>query len=615
MSFNLDDLGTPSRAGNAPHRTPVYDSPDQIPNTPGKPTIEEVRAMNAAEEAANAAQEEEVMRRPLRTSAPNADNRTMGNVREVSPFDIAPHEETANFTAMAEDQLFGPLDRAVEREKDKITELQNDLMAQGIKELEDDEANAAIEGASDVQAHDDTVDTHAPVIEDNRTKVLKVRGSAATEDEPQYGAIQQDPQPTFKNMPAKENAVVEPVQDSQESEPVKEEQNEDDGNTNVVISKSFEDDLQSEAGISNIADAEDDEDEDNTEDKSMTQRSIDDMKAVVKKRMSPITKKFDLSKFSVAKTAKSVNDILKKITTDIKTSNWVCPNAGTVEVYTPLSAMDIMNLDPSNHNKTKFNTFRAIYKTIYDHVVTPNKPDFEKWLRTTLFHDVDHIYFGLYLATFGDSAFVSPVCEKKSQRNKKANGCGYQFIAEHKPMDYVKFKTEESRKKFDEIMRSETYSNDNYDVTLVQISDNYAFGLRMPSVYNVVFESASLSDDFTSKYNQLLEVFSYIDDIYFIDSDTQTLVPVKYEVDKTSQPKTTINKIRAYQEIYKRLSADEQSALLKNIRDIENEHDIGMSYIMPAHTCPECGEKIEEEAVSPLYLLFTRHQLGHIQSM
>ena len=56
MSFNLDDLGTPSRAGNAPHRTPVYDSPDQIPNTPGKPTIEEVRAMNAAEEAANAAQ-------------------------------------------------------------------------------------------------------------------------------------------------------------------------------------------------------------------------------------------------------------------------------------------------------------------------------------------------------------------------------------------------------------------------------------------------------------------------------------------------------------------------------------------------------------------------------
>ena len=416
-------------------------------------------------------------------------------------------------------------------------------------------------------------------------------------------------------MPAKENAVVEPVQDSHESEPVKEEQNEDDGNTNVVISKSFEDDLQSEAGISNIADAEDDEDEDNTEDKSMTQRSIDDMKAVVKKRMSPITKKFDLSKFSVAKTAKSVNDILKKITTDIKTSNWVCPNAGTVEVYTPLSAMDIMNLDPSNHNKTKFNTFRAIYKTIYDHVVTPNKPDFEKWLRTTLFHDVDHIYFGLYLATFGDSAFVSPVCEKKSQRNKKANGCGYQFIAEHKPMDYVKFKTEESRKKFDEIMRSETYSNDNYDVTLVQISDNYAFGLRMPSVYNVVFESASLSDDFTSKYNQLLEVFSYIDDIYFIDSDTQTLVPVKYEVDKTSQPKTTINKIRAYQEIYKRLSADEQSALLKNIRDIENEHDIGMSYIMPAHTCPECGEKIEEEAVSPLYLLFTRHQLGHIQSM
>lgn len=574
MSFNLDDLGTPSRAGNSPRRTPTYASADEIPSNHRKPTIDEIRRADKMAEEMEPA-ETTATSKPLRVSQPSGMNFDTDNVREVSSFDIAPAAPQEPINAKAVAQLFGPLDDAVQREKQRITELQDQLINDGIKELEDEETAEAVgESSNDYESND--TDTEYVDYETIK-KVIHVRDSIESREE-DYD-----------------------VEENNET------------TSNITISRSFDDALDDEVG--SILSENESDDESDAEDTAMNKRSLDDMREVVKHRISPFSKKLDLTKFTVAKTPKSVSEILRTVTTDIKTSNWVLPNAGTVEVFSPLSAIDINNLDVNNHNKTRLNAFRTMYKTIYDHILTPHKPDFEKWIRMTLFHDMDHLYFGLYLATFGDSAFFNPICEKKTERNSKATGCGYQFVSEHKPMDYVKFRDDEAKAKFEKLMHSETYSNNKYNVQLCQISDNYAFALRMPSLYNVIFEAASLSADFTEKYSDMLEVFSYIDDIYFIDRDTNNLIPIKYDIDKKSQPKTTVNKIRAYNEIYKRLSADEQSELMKNIHDIENEHDIGITYITPSTTCPECGNVIPEQAVSPIYLLFTRHRLGRIQSM
>ena len=606
MAFSLDDLNNSNgearlgRPNGSPKRTPFVGSKNEINSKGDTPKVEI----------------------SVSTARGGVNSKDSSSVKEVSPYDIAPPAPQKALNEDALKNIFGPLDAAVEREKERISKLQSDLIQEGIKELEEQEAEAALAGdGEETPADNDTEQTEGtePVYMDNREKVFHVSdeeveathvdagsdtGLTVDNDGPSIYVDDDTTHETHEDIAKKEE-----VEDTVEVE------TEDKEEDNVVsFSKSFDDDIE-EALINASNEDDDDEESSNDEDETASQEEIDEIRDAVKSKIVPIKNKLNLAQFKISKTPKSVNEVLKTFTNDIKTANWVLPNAGTCEVFTPLSAVDIINLDPSNHQKSRLNTFRAIYRVIYDHIATPGKPDFEKWLRTTLFHDMDHLYFGLYLATFGDSAFINPICEKKSRENPNAKGCGHQFIEDHKPMDYVKFANDESKEKFEKIRNKETMKNDSYDVTLVQVSDEYAFGLRMPSIYNVILETASLSQDFLQKYNQLLEVFSYIDDIYYIDVATSTLSPIKYDIDKKNQPKTTLNKIRAYNEIYRTLSADQQTELLKHIRSMENKMDIGLTYVVPASTCPECGNTIPERTISPQYLLFMRHQLGRLASM
>lgn len=498
-------------------------------------------------------------------------------VREISSYDIAP---PAPQNAINEDflnDIMGSLDMAVEREKEKITKLQDNLIQSGIDEIEEAKTNAAIVKDDDEAYYETEADADDNrYYEDTRNTNISYSNNISNDEENKF---------------------------EEEHETAKV----------VTISRSIEDDLADEVEEDNDSEEEYNEAIGNKE--QDTKNALEDLKKEVKGIVTPIKQKLDLTKFTIVNKAKSVQDVLRMVTSDIKTAEWVLPYGKTCESFTPLSALDIINLDPQNHTKSRLNTFRQIYKIMYDHIVTPGKPDFEKWLRVTLFHDIDNIYFGLYLATFRDSAFINLSCEKRTPENKNAKGCGHQFIEEHNPMDYVKFANDDEKKKFEKIMNSDKITDDSYNVTLVQISDDYAVGLRMPSIYNVILETASLTQEFLNNHSHLLEVFSYIDSIYYIDKESSNLVPIEYKVDKKNAIKTTVNKIRAYNSIYATFTADQQAELLRNIHEIENEYNIDYKFIIPEATCPKCGEKVAETDITAQYLLFTRHQLGRLTSM
>ena len=245
---------------------------------------------------------------------------------------------------------------------------------------------------------------------------------------------------------------------------------------------------------------------------------------------------------------------------------------------------------------------------LYDHIVDPNKPDFESWLKITRFSDVDHIYFGEYIATFTGSNFIHYTCDNKKCKKKV-------FIKDVEFKDMVKYKNEAIEKKYKKMLsKDSTSAITEYPVELVQISDNYVVGVRSPSIWNVIIETASLSDDFIDKYGDLIDTITYIDEIYTINYKTDELNPVDTKPDRNDQTKTAARKIRVFNDILKTLTSDQFYSLREAINNLDDEAD-DITYQVPSAICPCCATEILAKEMNPDEMLFTRHQLGAFASM
>jgi hypothetical protein len=155
---------------------------------------------------------------------------------------------------------------------------------------------------------------------------------------------------------------------------------------------------------------------------------------------------------------------------------------------------------------------------------------------------------------------------------------------------------------------------EGYELTMVQITDKYVFGLKLPSIYNVIIEIASLTPAFINKYNDLVDIISYIDSIYYIDEENEELLPISTNPVKGDIQKSCMRKIRIFNDILNNLSSDEYLTLRTKITELGNSSS-DISYKIPDTTCPSCNETIEgENNVEPDRLLFTRHQLGLISN-
>lgn len=341
-----------------------------------------------------------------------------------------------------------------------------------------------------------------------------------------------------------------------------------------------------------------------------SEKILEDLKTEVKQKITPIRNKIDLASFTIAKKAQSAQKVMRlAVHTNRNVADWVMPTAERPISVTGLSGPEILKLNPENSGRNRLNTFRDMYRVIYDHLYDANKPEFETWLKQVRFTDLQHIYFALYMATFGGSNYVSYSCP-----NSK---CNKVFIKDIEFKDMVKYADDATKQKVQAILKldSTTPSNDTYPVDLVQISDSYVFGLRAPSVWNVIMETASLSDKFLEKHGDLIDVVAYIDSVYYIDAENQTLVPIDTKPDPNDQAKTSARRIKVFYDIIQQLSSEEYFNLGAAIKNYDKPGE-QVTYMIPACTCPDCATEIPaNENISPDAMLFTRHQLAAIGNM
>ena len=379
------------------------------------------------------------------------------------------------------------------------------------------------------------------------------------------------------------------------------------------IKDSEEDDIDLNLGLTDD-DISKDEDEDFDDDplfadnediEKKNNQIIDDLKKDIKSKTN--IKKIDISKFSIAKKSMNAQKIMK-LAADHNAADWVLYSAKRPISVTGLSGPEILKLNPENSSRNRLNTFKEMYHIIYDHIIDSNKPNFDAWLKQTRFTDLPHLYFAVYMATFGNSNYINQTCPE----------CKKIFIQDIKLEDMVAYKDDAIKNEVRDILKMDTNSslkNDEYPVDLVPISDSYVFGIHSPTLYSVIIETASLSDQFIEKYSDLIDIVSFIDSIYYIDKENQQLIPVDTKPDPTNQAKTSARRIKVFYDIIRTLDSEEFYSLRGALSDYEEEAN-KISYKIPGCKCPNCGKEIPENTdIGPDAMLFTRHRLAAISNL
>lgn len=598
-STNLDDL----IGGNVKKHAPVT-----IDVTKGV-TPEDQVPTNIVEGKTESVPVESVTTKKEVKAAVDAGPMDKDNLQTINPYDILEHKKQ---DSNEEDgSVWGDLDKAVEREKESITkriEAVRDMQKKEIEAMEEakeeeelrkaeandlvdnvDTASNEEDGADYGDDDDDDID-----IENVFNSNTSVKEEEATlddvVDEEAYNIYKEKPREV---IPEETHAVdVKTVKIEEEPKQLKKEE-EDEKKVNIL-------DMVDDESL-----FEDEEEEDSAN--IDQEEAYEELKAEIKTKIKPIRNKIDLSKFTIAQKSVNAQKVMKlAVKSHQNVADWVLYSGKRPISMTGLSGPEIIKLNPQNTGRNRLNTFRDMYRVLYDHLYDGNKPEFETWMRQTRWIDLKHVYFCVYKATFSGSNFITYSCE-----------CGNNFIKDIPFEDMVRYADDKVKEEVKAILKGDTTSasSDEYPVDLYQISSSYVFGLKSPSIWNVIIETATLSDTFLEQHADLIDLVSYIDSIYLIDSEKNTLIPVDTKPDPNNQARTSARRIRAFYDIIKTLSSEDFYALRAQISEYDKDDD-KVSYFIPAATCPKCAREIaENDDITPDQLLFMRHQLAAIGNL
>lgn len=508
------------------------------------------------------------------------------NAEVFDPTTIIPKKEVRDTGV---DEIFGALDAAVEREKQNITKFHEDLEAQ----MYEDYINKK-------ESEDEEDETPAHPDEDENTKGEK---EDLDEDDDFFDYSDDEEEEEEPEINTKLNIVKDEEEEPKEEEPVKKTLS---ISRNVEVTEETDNfDYDDDELDDDLDDAENAKKESDAEQEAEMEHIAEALKEETKKVIKP---KFslDLSKFKIGTKSIRASKLIIADKSEAPVADWCLYNSGRAIAMSGLTGPELIKLDPQNYNRNRANTLREIYHIIYDHVVDAKKPDFITWMKQTKYSDLDHIYFAMYMATFNSSNFVSYQCPD----------CKKVFLKEVKFSDMVKYKDDSIKQK---VMKMVDQSTDNglidYNVDLIQVSDQYVFGIRTPSLYNIIMENASLPDNILEKYADLINTINYIDGVYVIDYVNQELQPVKIPSVPGDAVKSSVKKIKILYSILKKLTSDEFYTLRGHINKIEEVTE-DISYFIPAAVCPHCETKIAENTdTTAAAILFTRHHLGAFANM
>ena len=372
----------------------------------------------------------------------------------------------------------------------------------------------------------------------------------------------------------------------------------------------------------------DDDDDDDTattsdsvaeeEDEDDTEARREEIKASLRKDINknivPVKNKVDVSKFSIAKKPISSSKVINELNHNpINCADGVLYDVGKVVRMSAFTPLEIQSIDTRNVQESNYVAFmNNKLDLIYNHIVDENKPKSrDAWAKSTPNYLLNDFMFTVYKATFGNSNIITYNCP-----NSK---CGNVYMKTRTIKSMIKFRNDDVKKKYYDILHTgssffETY---DYKVDLRQVSDDYVFGMRAPSIYNRYIEPGLVDDKFNRKYSDLMIMITYIDSAYKIDRNTNTLIPIDMQQEHGKPVQNFKRKVKILSTIIRSLSSDQLQALALSTDDYDpgtmmsdGEYDSDVKYRFPDDVCPKCGRSIREHVAPPDQLLFTRHQLA-----
>lgn len=333
---------------------------------------------------------------------------------------------------------------------------------------------------------------------------------------------------------------------------------------------------------------------------------MEDFKKELSAKLVKPKKNIDFSRFKIVKRNTALNKVLAFDAKDTY-QTWGLFTTGVSIAMSPLSAIELDEINPNVGSRNGIAKAKSIFNTIYKHLAPQCRADnMENWMKRVSFLDLENLYFGIYVACFGKSNIVPHVCTNEKCRNM--------FSTEPKIMDMVKFETDEDKEVFEKIYNKDFSVPSEIEETLIPVNEQFAFGVTPPSLYNSSFESAFLDREFIEKYAGIIAIASCVNSVYSIDLEEETLTPIKFKSDPNDIVKTYKYKILNLYRILNKLGASDFKALETELTNINTkiQNKIKISYQIPETICPKCGHKIEAVPMSAADLVFTRHQLIRI---
>ena len=362
----------------------------------------------------------------------------------------------------------------------------------------------------------------------------------------------------------------------------------------------YDDELLEDLGLD-----EDKEEAERLKEEKQQQRNMEEFARVLRQQLDEVgERKPDISKFRVRKRPVAFTKVLSK-PVEKKYYEWGLFATGVSISMTPLSAIEMDEINPYTDSANDIGKARTVFSTLYKHLAPECRTmDMEAWLKLLNYQDLNHLFFALYNANFSTSNIIPFSCPK----------CKH-FYTEKRPIiDMVKFETEADKETFNKIIAKDPSFPPTFEEEIYVANGDYAFGIVIPKIYNSMFEERLLNEGFREKYAGIINISHCISTVYEIDEDNEELIPIQFNTAPNDIVKTYKYRIQGIYKILSKLSAYEFKELQSHIAKYleENSKDINISYQVPAATCPKCGAEIEAIPMNAQELVFTRHRLIHM---
>lgn len=325
------------------------------------------------------------------------------------------------------------------------------------------------------------------------------------------------------------------------------------------------------------------------------------LKTELSKKMKPVTKKFDLSAVAVSNKPITVSNATNKVVRmDKKIFTWALPRSKRPVSVKAFTATELNVLQSYVENRSRS---RDVFKTIWDHIIGNKGDSFDTWAKCTSYFDVDHLWFAIYGACFNGANYLPYTCPK----------CNEVTVANDIPLETMCKSDKPGAKEEIEKLRHIADDPDFGNVFAgyrVQVSDQFVFEFKEPSIYDTVIVPTMFDVEFSRKYSDIIGVCAYISNIYCIDmeGDSPVLRPIAVKEFINNETKTQKAKVIQYAKIIRTLESDQYSVIMGHINAM-NESD-SVYYCLPAVSCDHCKQEIEEERSAAADLVFMRHRLA-----